>query len=795
MYKKLEIIFGKLGVIVFRNPIKILLFSFMILFYPIAQLPNVKIDTSTKGFMHQDDPIVLVYNDFLKQYGRDGKIVVFIKNDNIFSVDFFNFLKELHTDLENNIPYLNKVVSLCNVRNTRGEGDQLITDNLLTPLPKTQEDVNTVKKRVLESNLYEDYLLTKDFKGTVLIIQTDAYSHMNKDDFDLDNSLNNGFDLNTDTQKKFITDKETYEVVDKTIELISKYQKQGYEIHIAGAPVIMNALKVQMSSDMFKYTSITFLLIIIFLYIMFKRVTAIVYTLLIIIISVLATVGSMAWMGVPIKLPTQVVPTLLLAISVADCVHIMSIFFDKYNKTGDKESSMVYAFKHSGFGILMTSLTTAFGLGSFIGAEVAPVADLGFFAALGVLISLFLTFTVLPALLSITKLKQKQNLTPNNFDRFMKTISVIPIRYYKSIIYGSVFLFFLTLVFATQLGFTHNPLKWFPSDNQSRVSTQIVDSSMKGTVTIEAVIDSKQENGWQDPLRLKKLESFINEIESFEHEDIKTGKINSIITIIKETNQALHNNDKNFYTIPENKELIAQELLLFENSGSDDLEDIIDNQFSKARISISLPWVDAVKVSGLLEYIENRLDFYFKEESIELTGVIPLLVSTFVNSKNSSLQSYAIALCAISIMMMVTLGSFKLGLLSMIPNLSPIVFGFLIMYIFNIPLDMFTLLVGSIVLGLAVDDTIHFMHNYRRYYLLTKDSAQAITNTFFTTGKALVITTIVLSSGFFAYTQGDMVSIQNFGLLTSLIIVLALITDLLLAPALMIIVSKKGWIK
>ncbi len=153
------------------------------------------------------------------------------------------------------------------------------------------------------------------------------------------------------------------------------------------------------------------------------------------------------------------------------------------------------------------------------------------------------------------------------------------------------------------------------------------------------------------------------------------------------------------------------------------------------------------------------------------------------------------AAIAISFMMMLILGSVRIGLLSMIPNLAPIVVGLLLMYVAKIPLDMFTLLIGSIAIGLVVDDTIHFMHNFKRYYLESGDAEKAIEQTFLTTGKAMVITSIVLSLGFFAYLAANMISVQNFGLLTGAVILFALLSDLLLAPALMVVAAKRGWIK
>ena len=189
-----------------------------------------------------------------------------------------------------------------------------------------------------------------------------------------------------------------------------------------------------------KFMRITFLIIIVFLFVMFRRASAVFYPLMVIILSLLATVGTMAWSGVAFKLPTQIVPSLLMAVSIGATVHILSIFFDKFNTTGDKREAIKYTLGHSGLAIAMTSVTTAIGVGSFSGSEVAPISDLGMFASLGVMISLFLTLTLFPALLSITKMKQKVKTEAGKLDRFMKKLSVIPVNHYKSIITVSVIL-------------------------------------------------------------------------------------------------------------------------------------------------------------------------------------------------------------------------------------------------------------------------------------------------------------------------------------------------------------------
>jgi hypothetical protein len=799
MHKKLEILMGRFGSFIYDNPLKVILVLLILLAFPISHIPQIKMDTSTEGFMHDNDPVLLTYNKFREQFGRDERIVLAIESEHIFSVDFLNKLKKLHKEIETKVPYIDDVTSLYNVRNTRGEGDKLITDDLLEPFPTTQKEVDIIKERALSSHFYKDLLINKQGTMTNIIIETDAYSHEGEQKVSVEDEFSDGFDegttQNSKVEKKFLTDQENHELLEAITAIADKYRAEGLTIYMAGSPAVNNALKAQMKADMQKFMRITFLIILVFLFVVFRRLSAVFYPLLVILFSLLTTVGTMAWMGVAFKLPTQIVPSLLLAVSVGATVHILSIFFDKFNTTGNKKEALSSTLEHSGLAIAMTSITTAIGVGAFSGSEVAPISDLGIFASLGVMVSLILTLTLLPALLTITKLKPKAKKEAGKIDNLMKKLAVIPVKHTKAVLVGSFLVVFISLIASTQVRLSHNPLYWFQPDNINRVSTEVIDEKMNGTVTIEVVIDTGRENGWINPEKLATLNSFSKKMEQYTDEYTHVGKVISLATIVKETNRALHENQEAYYTIPTDANLVSQELLLFENSGSDDLEDVVDSQFSKARITIKLPWTDAIKAVNVLDYVKSEARDTFKEDKVETTGMIPLLINTFANAVYSSVKSYLIAGIAISFMMMLILGSVRIGLLSMIPNLAPITMGLLIMYIFDMPLDMFTLLIGSIAIGLAVDDTIHFMHNFKRYYLETGDSAKAIEQTFFTTGKAMVITTLVLALGFYAYIAAYMISVQNFGILTGSVIIFALLSDLFLAPALMVVASKRGWIK
>ncbi len=814
MYHKLEHFMGRMGVWIANNPLKVILATLILVAIPIVHLPQIKFDTSTEGFMHPNDPVLLEYNKFREQFGRDERIAVAIKSDKIFTLDFLKKLRSIHEDLEAHVPYLDEVTSLYNVRNTRARGDELITDDLLEPFPQTQAEVESIKKRALASHFYKDLLLSHDGKMTTIVIENDAYSHEGEtaqgSDVDVGFDADEGFEgdaASTETNRSvdkamvdengrvFLTDQENSQIVDAVLKIAQKYRKEGLEIYVAGSPVVVGVLKRQMQADMQKFTRVTLLIVIVFLFLMFHRISAVLYPLIVIILALLATVGMMAWTGTAFKLPTQIVPSLLLAVSVGATVHVLSIFFDRFNENGDKKEAIGYTLRHSGLAISMTSITTAIGIGSFAGSQVAPISDMGIFASFGVVVSLLLTLTLLPALLSISPMLPRKKSEPGRLDRVMAKLALIPVHYYRQIIIGSLIIVGVALWASSRLELSHNPLYWFKPTVDVRQATETIDAKMNGTLTLEAVVDTGKENGWSDPVLLKKLDAMARRMETYKDPYTHIGKVISLATIVKETNRALHANEEKYYTIPDNADLVAQELLLFENSGSDDLEDVVDSQFSKIRISIKVPWTDSVKAVGVLNYVKKELHETFLGLKSEVTGMVPLLITTFSQSVSSSVRSYIIAFVLITLMMMLILQSVRLGLLSMIPNLVPIIMGLLVMYAADIPLDMFTLLIGSIAIGLAVDDTIHFLHNFRRYYHKTHNAAKAIEHTFFTTGKAMVITSVVLSLGFFAYMMAQMISVHNFGLLTGLVIIFALLADLLLAPALMMVVAKHGWIK
>ncbi len=798
---RIEAWFEILAAAIFENRFKTLVLILAAVICLVGtQFPKRTIDTSTEGFLHKDDPALKTYEKFRDQFGRDEMVIIAFKPDTVFDGVFLKKLKALHNDLNESLPYLEEVTSLVNARNTRGDKDELIVEDLLENWPDTPEKIALIKKRAMSNVMYKNMLLSEDGSVTTIIIQTRSYADEvgeNNDDDDFEDDSKTENVETTSVERTYLTDEQNSEVIRAVEQTVAKHNFGNTEIYIAGSPVISDFLKRTMVSDVKKFIKIMIITIAVLLFIMFRRISGIILPLVVVIFSLLSTISLMAATGTALKLPTQILPSFILAVGVGDAVHILVIFFQHFNKFGQKKEAVVYAFGHSGLAVLMTSLTTAGGLLSFSTAAVAPIADLGIFSAIGVLLALFFTVFLLPALLAIIPLKPAFTKTDSEkmavplSDRLLTRISNASIKHPYMVLIISTLIILISITGALRINVSHNPMKWLPGNNSGRIANEKIDHELKGSTSLEIIVDMQKPNGLYDPDVLNRLEESVVVFDAYKSEKVFSGKAWTLSTVIKETNQALHENDPLFYTVPQQKDLVAQELFMFENSGSDDLEDFTDSTFSRARFTIKVPFIDAVAYTDFIKTVETHFTQKFPEAKIEITGMVSLFTRVIASAIKSMQKSYGYALVIITCLMIFLIGKVRIGLLSMIPNIAPIIIVLGVMGWAGIPMDLFCMLVGSIAIGLAVDDTIHFMHNFRRYFEETGNAEAAVKETLMTTGKAMLVTTCVLSTGFFVFIFADMKNLFNFGLLTGSAIILALLSDYFIAPALMIVINRR----
>ncbi len=792
--EKIESWFEELGHVLYRHRIKTLLAVFLVTAFLIVQLFKLTVDTSSEGMLHEDDPVRINYNAFRDQFGRDEIVVISIKPPDVFSATFLNKLKSFHEDLENETPYVREVRSLMNARHTRAEGDVLYVDDLLQDWPERQVDLVELREQVLKNPVYLNNIISEDGTYAGVIVETEAVIAVESDSDDIMADFEDDTDMSGESSIKtrYFGAKENKEVTFAIEKVAARYNGDDFQIAVSGGPVIVDYFNRYVQQDAINCTVICFIVIIILLGVLFNwRITGIIFPLIIIDASLTSTLGLMGLLHVPLTLVTNGILAFLLAVGVGDAVHILSVFYRAIQDGKSREDAIAYAMGHSGMAVMLTSLTTAAGLLSFSFAELSTIADLGRFAAVGVILALLYTLFLLPPLFAIFPVKKKAGLEKKSktMDRFLLFFANNSTGFPKRILAVTFLIFVVSIVCMSMLDFKYNAISYFKDGEQVKKNVRIIEDNFKGMIVLEAIVDTQKENGIHAPDVLNSIETLSRKIEKIQRPEIFVGKVFSITDIVKETNQALNGNDPDFYTIPQDRQTIAQELLLFENSGSDDLEKVVDSQFSKTRITIKTPWTDGVILENFMDEMKKVFETEFsKKAEVVLTGGVALVARTIPTTIRSMSKSYVAASIVITIMMICLVGSLKIGLLSMIPNLLPIFISMGIMGIAKVPLDLTTMLIGSIAIGLVVDDTVHFMYNFRKYYDITGDSHKAVRKTLLGTGRALLITSLILTLGFFSDFFATLTNIIRFGLFTGITIIFALLADFIVAPALMVMV-------
>ena len=790
MRKNVERLLENLGRTLFRYARWVIAAVVITLAFGVTQIPNIQVRVSMDEFLPLDDPARVVYDDFVERFGRDDIVMIAIDPPEVFDLDFLARLRELHDEIEDNVEDLREVQSLITARETRGVGDTLVVGELLEDWPETEEELASIRERALANPLYSGFILSTDATMTALTVEIEPYEKAD----DLEGAFTGFEDVSPEeSEPRRITGAREMEIVQAIMDVVTPYAAPDFKIYAGGSPVVNGVMIRSLFRDVGLFTFLSIVVIAIVLFIVFRRVLGVVIPLIVAVFSLLATLSVMGAVGIPAMPISEVVPSFLLSVGVGGSVHLLVIFQQRLTAGASREEAIAGAIGHSGLPIIMTALTTAGGLSSFLAAELSPIFVFGLVAPMGILISLVFTLILAPALLAVLPLKP--HATDPTVDpptiRILEKFGDYATSHAGRVISAGAILVTIALIGILRLEFSFDSMEWFPDTEPTKIATRLIDKEFGGAMAIELLIETHEENGIHDPELLQRIDRARHMTSGLAVDSLRAGKSVSIVDILKETHQALNGGSPDAYVIPDDPLLVAQELLLFENSGSDDLEDVVDTEFSLARFTLRAPFVDG----SLYDAFGAEIVRIFREQTdglaeISPSGLMMVMGRSFTATIETMARSYVIALAIITPLMMIVLGSFRLGLIAMIPNLFPIVVTLGLMGFLGIPIEIFSLLIGSIALGLAVDDTIHFMHGFRRGYGRTGSVEQAVRETLRTTGQALLFTSVVLSLGFFIYVLSEMVNLTNFGFLTSFAILTAFFGDVLLAPALMTVTAK-----
>lgn len=736
-----------------------LLFSLLLISFTLFGLSRLTADFTHAGYFHQNDKWLVEFDKFEQTFGNDDSVIIAVRNkDGLFNPDSLNLLEQLTTEVWQ-LPDVIRVDSLTNYQRVFAVGDDINVESLFSSARSyNNEQIQALQQVALQDEMLPGYLLSEDATMTLLV-----------------GSLKPSAGEELDIQP----------VVNAARTLLEQTHVEGHEFHLVGAPLIVQSFAEASASDNAKIIPLLLLACILLMYYVLRNAWCVVYAMLIVILSAVGSLGIAGWLGVQMTSITTVLPQITIGIAVAGCLHILTAYRLSQQTQVNKTAAIEYALMKNAKPTILTALTTSIGFISFYFSEIKTIADLGLVASVSVFFVWSLTYLLLAPLLLILPFgyNKKAPLTATRNTSAKMVDKIANNRPYVLSLYTAFII--VSVLGATMVKVDADPIGYFSSEHPLRQGVDQIDAHIGSARNIEIMIDSGCENCAQKPEFLAK----VAQLETFIEARADVSQVISIIDILKSTNRALNFGNEANYSLANTQTEIAQQLLFYSMGLPKGLA--IDNRISskqdalrltvfwtvgsssKALEEISLIEKEARQL-GLVATVIGKYSLYQRQESYVV---------------NSFLSSVAIAFLLITLVLCLAFRSVKLSLLALLPNLTPLLVGGLGLWLMGAPLNVGTVLVVSITLGIAVDDTLHIITEYQRQKQKGLSSNEAFTEVFSETGVALYGTTLVLVFAFGASMISSFAPFQIFGAFASTVLIAALVIDLTVLPAMLL--SKK----
>lgn len=730
------------------------------LLFVCALLPGMQYlaaDFTHTGFFYPDDPKLLAFERFERQFGNDDSLVMVVHSPSgVFDKDTVELVGEL-TDAMWLLPDIIRVSSLSNYSWVHAEGDDIMVDPFIPDHePITQALLDQRRKIALEHENIPYYLISPD-ANTALIYAT------------LRPSL--------DTQIPLLP------IIHAARALKEKSQRTDHTLYVYGGPAVTGGFEEATQNDLERLIPIVIGLIVLWLGLALRSIRGIFLAFSVVICSLLGAFSVLGWLNFSVTSMTGILPQIIIAIGVADAVHILVVFRQGRDEGLEPLEATRYTLLKNFQPTLLTSLSTSIGFFSFASSNLKSLASLGVVAGVSVLFAWLFTYFVLGPLLILAplpKAKHPEQKT-KRYNEMAKSFVQFLERFRRPILLFFVVLTALSLFASTKNSVNADPFKYFAPGYPVRDANDFLNRVMGGAGGFNLVVRAGVDEGIKDPAFLSKVDVYQTWVESLPH----VTQVVSVLDALKATHRSLHGGDQAYYKVPDSQAAVSQELLLYTMSLPQGMD--INHQVTVRN--------DAMRVVVMWTIFDS--ESYLRERDVILAkgrelglDVVAVGKGEIYQSMNSYvvesfIRSISIAMVLVTLLLMVVFRSVRIGLIALIPNCLPLIFGGAFFFLFQKPLDIGTVLVMSVCLGIAVDDTIHILSNYNRLAREGLSHRDALIELFSHTTPALIVTTLILASGFGTLAFADFIPNMYFGIMTALILSSALITDLLFLPLLL----------
>ncbi|MDD9892503.1 MAG: MMPL family transporter [Gammaproteobacteria bacterium] len=722
--------------------------------------------TDYRIYFGEDNPQLQAFEEFEAQFEQKELLVVGVEAEggDIFTPDSLSAVREL-TRRGWELPYALRSTSLSNFQNSYADGDDIIVEALVPDEgPISPEKAAEIKRFALASDEIVGNTAAADGSAAAIYITTPL--------------------------PRENLEAEVPEVANAiralTTEIGEKYP--GHKFHISGVIMLNDAMAQTTQYDLETLFPAAYLLILFGLIAYFRRLIPALATWTVVILSTLAAYGSAGWMGVTLNAASMSSGMIVMTLAVADCVHILVTYYYGIEKQKTKLEAMLESLRLNLQPVFLTSITTAIGFLSLNFSDSPPFRDLGNIVAVGVMFAFLLSAFFMPAMMMWLPAKGKKHVQR----RWTDYLADIVIDHQKPLLLGVGALILLLSAGIPMNRFGDNYAEYFSEDIPFRGATDYLNETVVGMQQMQYTLTSDEPGGVNDPEFLREME----ELESWFLQQPNVRKVISIVDINKRLNKTMHGDDEEWYRLPDNQELAAQYLFFYELSLPQglSLNTIIDPDKQLTRFVVLMDNVDATTLVELSKdaqawMLENMPSSMVG--SAEPVGIGLMFAQIAKRNFYSMIGGMLVALIMISALMMWMMRSLRVGLISIVPNVVPALMGFGLWGFLVGQIGISLAIVGSMTLGIVVDDTVHFLSKYlraRREGNLPPE--EAVRYAFHNVGSALTLTTMILAGGFLIISMSSYLLTAHMGQLTAMTIMLALICDFLFLPPLLMLLDR-----
>jgi predicted RND superfamily exporter protein len=730
----------------------------------------VKLSFMGSKILPLTDSAFIKYNNFKSQFGEDGNMMVLgVSSPDLLKKEQFNEWKALAADIQK-IEGIKQVLSIGNLYDLQKDtsNQRFVLKQLSGTTVLSDTEMDSIKQRIYELPFYEGLLYNKESHATLMAINIDF---------------------------KILNTKKRAPIIQSILDKAGAFSKRNkLEVHYSGLPFIRTAVSRLVSKEFVLFLGLSILVAAVILFIFFRRLYPVIFPILLVIVGVIWSLATLVMFGYEITILTGLIPPLIVIIGIPNSILLLNKYHNELRKHGDKAKALHVTILRISETTLIANITAAIGFGVLFFTGSALLVEFGVVAALNVMATWFICLCLIPIIFSylpVPALKAQEEHENSILHKLLVKNDYLVLHRSKLIYSVTMIITLISMIGVLKINVNGYVVDDLPQNSPIIRDLNFFETNFEGILPLEVSIDTRKKNGILNLSTIKKvdrMEEMISEYPEF-------SRSVSLNKALKYASQAFYNGDPQFFRIPNDMEKNFVLSYLGNSGGNNDmLKGFVDSNKQVTRVSFQMADVGSKRMNELLKELKPRIDSILKPERYDvlLTG------SSIIFSKGTDymlmhlMESILLAIALISLLRLAQFKDVRIMFISLLPNVIPLIITAGLMGFFNIPLKPSTILIFTIAFGLASDQTIYFLTRYQQELLSTDFStSKVISDTIIETGISMTHIALVLFFGFGIFTASTFGGTMILGLLLSITLIIALVSNLTLLPALLLLLDKR----